>query len=150
VNASPTTQARLRVRAADGSGAFALSDVFTVLESGALRSAPLFNFQYFGCDGGTGVTTPGFGQVDYSQTGSGIDATVRVLNGPRNATLPVLYFATGGGPCQAFSIGSVTTDSSGAGTGTVNFDIAGHTIFFVVIDGGTTQWGTTPLPAIGR
>jgi hypothetical protein len=149
VNAAPTMQARLRVRAADGSGAFAVSEVFTVLEPSALQSAPLFNFESFGCNGGTGATA-GFGQVDYSQTGAAIDATVHFLNGPPNTTLPVLYFATGGGPCQAFNVGSLTTDSSGAGTTTVHFDLGDHTTFVVVIDGGSIQWATTSLRALTR
>ena len=149
VNVAPTAQARLRVRAADGSGASALSEVFTVLEPSALQSAPLFNFESFGCNGGTGATA-GFGQVDYSQTGSAIDATVHLVNGPPNTTLPVDYFVTGGGPCLAFGVGSLTTDASGVGMTTVHFDIGGHTAFLVAIEGGSPQWGTPSLPALKR
>jgi hypothetical protein len=75
---------------------------------------------------------------------------VHFLNGPSNTTLPVLYFATGGGPCQAFNAGSLTTDASGAGTTTVHFDLGDHTTFVVVIDGGSIQWATTSLRALTR
>jgi hypothetical protein len=149
VNVTPTEQARVRVRAIDGSGAFGVSEIFTVLAPSAVQSTALFNFASFACDGGTGVTA-GFGTVDFSQVGTVIEATVHFRNGPPNSTFSVDYFATGNGPCQAFSIGSITTDALGNGTSTIGFDIGIHTTFFVVIDGGSTQWATTALAGLRR
>ena len=67
---------------------------------------------------------------------------MQFVNGPANTTFPVVYFATGDGSCEAFSVGSISTDGSGNGSTSVSFDIGSHTSYWVAIDGGSTQWGS--------
>ena len=144
VNVKPTASARLRIRALDSSGAAGLSEVFTVRAASGVQPAPLFNFVSFGCGGGSGRTA-GFGQIDYALKGSVIEATIRFVHGPANSTFPLAYFS-GGASCEAFTIGSLTTDATGAGTATVRVDALRHPTYYLVIDGGSTQWASDSLP----
>lgn len=106
--------------------------------------APMFHFASMGCDGGT-TATAGYGAITYTVEGTQIQAEVQFANGPANATLPVLWFGTGGSGCRLYGAGSITTDASGNGTTTVAFDIGTHTTFWVALDGGSTQWGSVPI-----
>ena len=118
--------------------------MFTVRAASGVQSAPLFNFVSFGCGGGSGRSA-GFGQIDYMLQGSVIEATIRFVHGPPNSTFSVAYFS-GGAACEAFTIGSLTTDATGAGTGIVRVDATRHPTFYLVIDGGSTQWASDALP----
>ena len=97
VDLTPTTQARVRVRALDGSGASAVSSAFAVdasIPRITTTTAPLRNFASLGCNGATGATAS-FGEVVYEQQGRNVTATITFRDGPPSTTFPLVYFAVG-------------------------------------------------------
>jgi hypothetical protein len=127
-----------------GDTGMVFNDACTAVPTGS-KTVPIYNFVSMACFGGT-EATPGFGTIQYEQQGSIITAAVHFVNGPPSSTFGVVYFATGGGSCEAFTIGSITTDAAGVGTATVSFDVGTHTNYWVAIDGGSTQWGSEVMP----
>jgi hypothetical protein len=70
-------------------------------------------------------------------------STCGTLRGRFDATFAVVYLAVSGSHCEIFTLGSLTTDSTGNAIASVTFTIPAEARYLVAIDRGSEgQWTT--------